>query len=60
MELVKKTYSKLREDFLLNRFTNFAIAISIGHVSHTTLDEWLSKCLSNFSLDSKIRSHFSQ
>ncbi|AJW71191.1 hypothetical protein NADRNF5_1510 [Nitrosopumilus adriaticus] len=37
--MVKKTYSKLRDDFLLNKFTNFAIAISIGHISHTIFDE---------------------
>jgi len=37
--LVKKTYSKLRDDFLLNKFTNFAIAVSIGQTSHGILEE---------------------
>jgi hypothetical protein len=39
MLLVKKTYSKLREDFLLNKFTNFAMAVSMGHTSHTIPEE---------------------
>jgi len=60
MKLVKKTYSKLREDFPLNRFTNFSMAVSIGQVSQETFDECLSKCFSNFSRESNTRSHFSQ
>jgi len=36
------------------------MAVSIGHISQTKFDEWLSKCFSNSSRDSKIRSHFSQ
>ena len=47
-------------DFRLNKLTNFAIAVSIGHTSHTLIEEWLSKCFSNFALDSKTRLHFSQ
>jgi hypothetical protein len=32
----KKNHSKLSADFLLKRFTNLEIAVSIGHVSQTT------------------------
>ncbi len=43
-----------------HKFTNFAIAVSMGHTSHTKLELYPSRCLSNFSRDSKTRSHFSQ
>ena len=58
--MVKKTYSKFLDDFRLKIFTNFEITVSIGHTSQTTLDECLSKCFSNFSRDSKIKSHLVQ
>ncbi len=60
LKLVKKTYSKLFENLRLNKFANLDRAVSIGHTSHETFDECLSKCSSNFSLESKTRSHFSQ
>ena len=59
-KLVKKTYSKLCDDFRLNKFTNLAIAVSIGHTSHATFEECLSRCFSNFDLELKIKSHCSQ
>ena len=59
-KLIKKTYSKLCEDFRLNRLVNLAIAVSIGHTSHPILDECLSRCFSNFNLELKIKSHCSQ
>jgi len=60
MELVKKTYSRLREDFRLNKSKNFVITVSIGQTSQMIFDEWLARCFSNLSLDWKTRSHFSQ
>ena len=58
--MVKKTYSKFLDDLRLKIFTNFEITVSIGHNSQATLDECLSKCFSNFSRDSKIKSHLVQ
>jgi len=41
----------------LKIFTNFEITVSIGHASQAVFDECLSRCFSNFSRDSKIKSH---
>jgi len=58
--MVKKTYSKFLDDFRLKIFTNFEITVSIGHTSQTVFNECLSRCFSNFSRDSKIKSHLVQ
>jgi hypothetical protein len=57
---VKKDYSKLREGFLLNKLAIFDKTVSIGHTSHGIFDECLSRCFSNFTLDSKIKSQLVQ
>ena len=42
----------------MKRFANLDRAVSIGHTSHETPEECLSKCFSNFSRESKTKVTF--